>query len=177
VALAIALAFPIALLLLLLLHGIPAILLAATLIGPAWPARFSRAKQAERIVSRASRPNGLPPARSAAWMPISDRGAQEMWVTASGRRGGLRSVRARCTAAASAAPVSRGTPVGNDVGYLIGLAVAGWFSRHADLHAISTSLTAAAALLVAYSLLQLRTTTPTEAVSADAGLQVGQSVA
>lgn len=46
-------------------------------------------------------------------------------------------------------------PVGNDVGYIIGLAVAGSFSRHGELHAISISLSAAALLLVAYSLYQL----------------------
>lgn len=68
-------------------------------------------------------------------------------------------------------------PVGNDVGYLTGLAVAGWFSRHANLQAISTSLTAAAALLVAYSLLQLRPTTAAEPATAGAGVQVGHTAA
>ena len=46
-------------------------------------------------------------------------------------------------------------PVGNDIGYIIGLAVAGWFSRHAQLHAISASLSAAALLLVLYSIFQI----------------------
>lgn len=49
-------------------------------------------------------------------------------------------------------------PVGNDVGYIIGLAVAGWFSRHDEPHAMSISLSAAAALLVLYSVFQLRAT-------------------
>lgn|GEM_PF-3958146 len=50
-------------------------------------------------------------------------------------------------------------PVGNDVGYLIGLAVAGWFSRHNQVHAISFSLSLAALLLMLYSLLQISATT------------------
>jgi hypothetical protein len=54
-------------------------------------------------------------------------------------------------------------PVGNNLGYLIGISIAGWFSRHANLHTISNSLTAAAALLVGYSLLQLRRTRTTAA--------------
>ena len=49
-------------------------------------------------------------------------------------------------------------PVGNDVGYIIGLAIAGWLSRHGQVQAISISLSAAALLLVAYSLSQLRVT-------------------
>ncbi|MGI8665144.1 MAG: MFS transporter [Jatrophihabitans sp.] len=56
-------------------------------------------------------------------------------------------------------------PVGNDVGYIIGLAVAGWLSGHNELHAISVSLSAAALLLVAYSLYQLRTPSPAAAAS------------
>lgn len=50
-------------------------------------------------------------------------------------------------------------PVGNDIGYLIGLAVAGWFSRHNHVHATSISLSLAALLLVLYSLLQISATT------------------
>jgi MFS family permease len=49
-------------------------------------------------------------------------------------------------------------PVGNDVGYIIGLAIAGWLSRHDQVQAISISLSVAALLLVAYSVFQLRAT-------------------
>lgn len=58
-------------------------------------------------------------------------------------------------------------PVGNDVGYIIGLAVAGWFSRHNQLHAILISLSLAALLLLAYSLTHLRSRTSTAAVTGE----------
>ena len=58
-------------------------------------------------------------------------------------------------------------PVGNDVGYIIGLAVAGWFSRHNQLHAILISLSLAALLLLAYSLTHLRSRISTAAVTGE----------
>lgn len=61
-------------------------------------------------------------------------------------------------------------PVGNDVGYVIGLTTAGALSHHASLHGLSTSLSIAAVVLVVYSMLQLRggSQQPTETDTADA---------